>query len=220
MQASIQGRQASATCCEVGGSGSLKCWIGPMRMPRPPSLTLTLGQVASSAMSRRHCAKVWSALPAYSLEYGPTPSGPPTWLRMMAVSGKARASAVTSGSCGWYCQASKLSPSGANCAKPSRKVASPYSPRGGLVWLLWIIGLASQPPAWRMPLKRPSGPPPAAMWAANTSLTAAPSVRSAKPTIPAQARISPSWPLAHIAATPLANSVSPTGRSATGPSAR
>ena len=139
---------------------------------------------------------------------------------MIDVSGKARASAVTSGSCGWYCQASKLSPSGANWAKPWRKVASPYSPGGGLVWLLWISGLASHPPAWRMPLNRPPGPPAAAMWASSTSRAAAPSVRSAWLTMPAQARSSPYTPLAHIAATPLANSVSPTGRSATGPSAR
>ena len=77
--------------------------------------------------------------------------------------------------------------------------------------------LPSQQMWWRMPRKR-SGL--AVMCASSTSDTAAPSRRSACPTMPVAARVSPYSPLALCAAMPPTNSVSPTGRSDSGPSAR
>src|SRR5439155_3252244 len=59
----------------------------------PPSFATTFGQVASSLMDLRHSAYTSFSLPAY----GPMPSGPPKWLRMIVVPGYARASPVTSG---------------------------------------------------------------------------------------------------------------------------
>ena len=58
-----------------------------------------------------------------------------------------------------------------------------------------------------------------AMCASSTSPTAAPSSRSACPTMPVQARKSPYSPLALCAETPATNSVSPTGAIAVGASA-
>ena len=103
MQVLIHGPQASAISCEEGGAGRFMCSTnGPISMPSPPSFTTTLGQRASSAMSAFQAANTASVLPAY----GPMPSGPPQWFRIMVVPGTALASAVTSFTCGWYCQAS------------------------------------------------------------------------------------------------------------------
>ena len=87
------------------------------------------------------------------------PSGPPKWSSTMVVSGKARARSVSSAICGWNSQASKLRPSGASCAKPSRNVASSSRCSVGLLCELRICSLACQPAAWRMPRKRPRAAP-------------------------------------------------------------
>ena len=105
------------------------------------------------------------------------PSGPPKWSSTMVVSGKARARSVSSGICAWNSQASKLRPSGASCAKPSRNVASSSRCSVGLLCELRICSLACQPAAWRMPRKRWRA---ASMCASSTSRTAAPRHRSAK----------------------------------------
>ena len=72
---------------------------------------------------------------------------------------------------------------------------------------------ASQAAERRMPRNRP---PPAAIWASSTSPTALPRRRLAVPTIPAASRVGPYRPEALIAAIPFTNSVSPTGRRASG----
>ena len=91
---------------------------------------------------------------------------------------------------------------------PCGPVATPMLP---------MIGLASHAAEWRTPRKRP---PPARMCACSTGSTRSPSVRSAKPTMPAATRVGPYCPLSLMAAMPATNSVSPTGRISTGPSAR
>ena len=85
----------------------------------------------------------------------------------------------------------------------------------GFVCELRTSSLASHPDAWRMPQNRGL-----AAICASRAAPASGSVRSTKPTMEAHMRPSPYWPLALIAATPLTNSVSPTGRRASGPSAR
>src|SRR6516162_1821371 len=98
---------------------------------------------------------------------------------MIVVPGKARARSIASGNCGWYCQDSKLRPSGASCAKPSRNLGSRSCWGGiGRVANFWIASLASHDTPWRMPRKRP---PPTRISASNTSCTRAPRVRSAWP---------------------------------------
>src|SRR6516165_7780242 len=147
-------------------------------MPTPPSLTLTFGHLASSATSFFQPARISDRRPVY----GPTPSTPPTWLRMIVVPGKARARSIASGNCGWYCQDSKLRPSGPSCAKPSRNLGSRTRWGGiGRVANFWIESLASHETPWRMPRKRP---PPTLISASSTSRTLVPRVRSAWPTIP------------------------------------
>ena len=73
---------------------------------------------------------------------------------------------------------------------------------------------ASHAALWRMPRKRP---PPAWTWASSTGATPSPSLRSTVPTMPAATRQDPYAPEALMAAMPLTNSVSPTGRMASGP---
>ena len=91
----------------------------------------------------------------------------------------------------------------------------PKSPGGGLVCELRTSWLASQPAAWRMPRKRGL----AAMCASSTAPTPSPSVRSAKlDDAGGDARRPVARRSRLIAATPSTNSVSPTGRSASGPS--
>ena len=82
------------------------------------------------------------------------------------------------------------------------------------VRLLPITSLASHAAEWRTPRNRP---PPARRCASSTGSTRSPRVRSAKPTMPAATRVAPYVPLSLIAAIPATNSVSPTGRMASGP---
>ena len=65
----------------------------------------------------------------------------------------------------------------------------------------------------------PRNRPPPATVCISTAATASPSRRSAVPTMPAAIRTGPYWPEALIAAIPFTNSISPTGRMASGPSA-
>src|SRR5215211_777638 len=116
MQVSTYGRQTSARFSEEGGAGCSWKPLPYRPIPRPPSLTWTFWQAASSRREAAQVAKISSRRPAY----GPTPSGAPMWFRTIGVSGNARASAVISGNCGWYSQASKERPSGASWAKPTR----------------------------------------------------------------------------------------------------
>ena len=63
MAARYQSPWAAAKAAESGAP--VLCQSQPlMGMAMPPSLTLTPGQVASSAMSRRHWGKYSSRLPA------------------------------------------------------------------------------------------------------------------------------------------------------------
>src|SRR6202011_1903799 len=148
-------------------------------MPSPPSLTMTFWHFPSSVMPAFHTAKVSSFLSAY----GPMPSGPPTWFRMIVVCGKARARSASSISCGWYSQASKVRFSGASRANPARQVASAIWPFVAFVRPRENISLGSQTTEWRMPRKRPS---PAVISASSTRATPSPRRRSACPTIPAR----------------------------------
>jgi hypothetical protein len=56
--------------------------------------------------------------------------------------------------------------------------------------------------------------------AVKTGSTRLPNIMSACPTMPAATLVFPNTPLSHIAATPLANSTSPTGRISSGPRSR
>ena len=92
------------------------------------------------------------------------------------------------------------------------------SQQSGRGWIRLIIDVsASHAVMWRIPRKRS---PPARASATKTGSTRLPSVKSACPTMPAQALVLPQYPLAHMAATPLMNSVSPTGRISIGPESR
>ena len=123
----------------------------------------------------------------------------------MVASGTAAASAASSGSWGWYSQASKLKPISASVRTPARNWSVAIICSNGRLWPLRTSSLASQAVAWRTPRKRP---PPASSWAASTSATAPPSIMSAWPTIPAI--LGP--PAASAAsASAAANTVSPTG---------
>ncbi len=103
----------------------------------------------------------------------------------MRAPGKARASAVSSGICGWYSQASNVRSIAASFAKPSRKAAVPISSAGAGLPGFSSTGSASQAVMWRMPRNRS---PPARRCASSTASTRAPNARFAWPTMPAQMR--------------------------------
>ena len=136
------------------------------------------------------------------------PSGPPRWSSTIVTSswcaGPARPPRGAAG--GTATRRSSARP-GRSAAMPLRNAGSPISPGAGSVCERRTSGLASQAVTWRMPRNRP---PPASTWAASTSSISG-AVRSAKPTMP---RMKPSGSAA------TTNSVSPTGRKATGPSSR
>ena len=149
--------------------------------------------------------------------YGPMPSGPPKWSRMMVVSGNARArNRSARESADEVLHASKVRLSFLSLRETLAEVfASHTGP--------WAASYANWRPSdhhgdhERMPRKRVGA---AAMCACETSSTAPPKAKSAKLTTPAHTRVAPTPPLALIAAMPLTNSVSPTGRIASGPSLR
>ena len=74
---------------------------------------------------------------------------------MIVVSGNAFARSVTAGICGWYCHASKLRFELAQPAQSPRESAPiDTDPAVGLVCEFLTAGIASKPPACRMPRKR------------------------------------------------------------------
>ena len=82
---------------------------------------------------------------------------------------------------------------------------------------LIVAASASQETPWRIPRKRS---PPARISAFRTGSTRLPSIMSACPTMRAATLVLPKTPLLDIAAMPLANSTSPTGRISSGPRSR
>src|SRR5215472_13415369 len=107
---------------------------------------------------------------------GPRPIGPPTWSSTICVSGKARAKSTSSPSWVWYIQASKLRPSAARRAKPSRTLGFVSRPSGRITADPQAAWAGCEAVMKRMPWKRP---PPAWIIACNTFSTGAPSARSA-----------------------------------------
>ena len=134
------------------------------------------------------------------------------------VSGNAPARLVDLGICGWYSHASKERPRRPSSREAAAEARIGKSPAGGLVWE-FRTSIA------RIPARRRGGCRGSAssrpMWASSTAPHALPSVRSAKLTMPAATRVGAAAAASRSsAATPLTNSVSPTGRIASGPSAR
>ena len=136
-------------------------------MARPPSFTDTLGDLASSRMLSRHtpnrsCRRPRSRRCRAACRRGRARS---------CVSGKARARSIRSGSCGSSSQASNESGRAARAARSprgSRRVDRGPRLAPGRAGPARSVS-ASHEAQLRMPRKRP---PPAAMWASSTALTA------------------------------------------------
>ena len=145
------------------------------------------------------------------------PSGPPTWFRMIVVCGKARARSASSGSCGWYSQASKVRFE----RRQTRKAGAP----GGVGHLaLRRVGAAARERLARDPRHRVADAAEAAVAGGDLRLQhARDAVAEPQIGVSDDAGAQPAlavWPLALIAAVPLTNSISPTGFISAGPSAR
>ena len=139
------------------------------------------------------------------------PIGPPTWSRTIGVSGKARARSTSSPSWVKYIQASKLRPSGCSLAKPSRTFGVHQEPgravdRGAARRLVGMRGgdVADAAEA------AAAGQDHRLQHLLDLRRRASDRRRRRCRRRPWSCR---KVPLAAIAATPLANSTSPTGRS-------
>ena len=133
-------------------------------MPMPPSLSTTLGQAATSAIDRPPRGQHLVA-PAGVRADAERPAEVVEHDRDVVVA--PGPGSTSSGSWGWYSQASKLSP-----ARPERGEAVA---EGGLARAGRAAGRCAsggrrgwrpRPSTWRMPRNRP---PPASTWAARTS---------------------------------------------------